>query len=389
MPDALLVDPCNFVDYPAGGQLSFAKQMMMAYGNRLALVGVCTDRGPVGRWTRRQFDGTTFDCFSFCRCRPTHRRPLVPGRILVFSGLLRFRDAIFRRGIDNLFTQSPEALIALSPLPWRSICYCLAGAESPLRRPRYGWARLLSGLFEIPWLRAIRRADVVLASADQASIDRFLRERPSLRSGTRILPFPTRYDQTVFYPVEKDLARATLGIPPDQVVVASVGRINIAKGWDLILDAFRIFWRKLPASRIYFVGDGEDRKRLLRRAIALGIQDRVNVTGFLNAQMVANYINSADLVVFGSHHEGWSVAMLEALACGKPVVSTEVSGSREMIRDGLNGFVIPNRDADCMAKAMHDALGLEQATEVSISIASRYTIAGLSHNLGQLWPPLG
>jgi glycosyltransferase involved in cell wall biosynthesis len=387
MADALLIDPCNFVDYPTGGQLSFARQLMKAYGDRLALVGTSTDATPVGRWVEKTFDGRPFQFFSFGRCRPTAGRPLIPGRARVFMGLRRFRRQIFSLGIHHAFTQSPETIIAISGLHWKSLCYCFAGAESPLHRPRYAWARWVAPVFERCWWRALARADVLLAAADRTAIEEFVRTRGSPLRRREIVSFPTRYDDAVFFPVEQPSARASLRIPTGRVLVVCVGRVNGVKGWDLLLDAFKVFLRGHEDAALCFAGDGEDRPALVRRAANLGLSDRVTVTGFLQPGAVAAHLNAADLVVFGSHHEGWSVAMLEAIACGKPLVSTDVSGARDMIAEGRNGFIVRQRSAAAFSQAMDEALTLE-AGPVSTAIASRYSLGGLSEELGQVWPAL-
>jgi len=388
VPDALLIDPCNFQDYPTGGQLSFAKQLMKAYGGRLALVGISTDGTPVGRWVEKEFNRMKFLYFSVGRLRPYARRPFIPGRLSVLIRMWRYRHAIYRLGVHQVFTQSPETMLALSGLPWRSICYCFAGAESPLHRPRYPWARLLAPMFEKWWWKALSRADVLLASADQPAIDAFLRTRRTEQNRPEIIPFPTRVDESIFYPAEQASARSALRIPPDRILVACVGRINVVKGWDLILDAFKLFRREHPDAMMCFVGDGEDRPAMLRRAVEIGLSEAVSVTGFLRPQAVATYLNAADLVVFGSHHEGWSVAMLEAIACGKPLVSTAVSGSRDMIAQGQNGFIVGQRSPAVFAQAMGDALKLEAAAQVSVVTAGRYGLGSLGHELGRVWSPL-
>jgi glycosyltransferase involved in cell wall biosynthesis len=388
MPDVLLIEPCNFVDYPTGGQLSFARQLMKAYGDRLALVGTSTDGTPVGRWIEKAFEGKRFMYFSIGHWRPTAKRPLIPGRVGVFIRLRRYRNRIFSLGVHHVFTQSPETMIAISGLRWRSICYCFAGAVSPLHRPRYPWARWLAPVFERRWWKALGRADVLLASADQSSIDEFVRTRRIAWLRPRIVPFPTRYDESVFYPVEPSSARAALHLRQDRIWVMCVGRINVVKGWDLVLEVFKTFLQRHPDAMLCFVGDGEDRQAMLRRAEDIGISESVTVTGFLRPQAVAAYLNAADLVVFGSHHEGWSVAMLEAIACGKPLVSTDVSGSRDMVVEGQNGFIVRQRDPVAFAQAMDDALGLEAVDQVSTTTASRYRLGGLAQDLGRVWSPL-
>jgi len=90
----------------------------------------------------------------------------------------------------------------------------------------------------------------------------------------------------------------------------------------------------------------------------------------------------------GSEKEGWSIAMLEALACGKPIVSTAVSGATEMIAEGQNGFIVCNRDPVAFAGAMLRGLTLPSACPVSREIAQRYSSASLARDLRALWAPL-
>jgi glycosyltransferase involved in cell wall biosynthesis len=105
---------------------------------------------------------------------------------------------------------------------------------------------------------------------------------------------------------------------------------------------------------------------LVEAAISAGgLSSSVKITGFQKPGGVCCYLNAANVVVSGSLAEGWSVAMLEALACGKPLVSTSVSGIKEMILPRRNGFVVQGRDPVEFAKAMEDALALKDADQIS------------------------
>ena len=77
--------------------------------------------------------------------------------------------------------------------------------------------------------------------------------------------------------------------------------------------------------------------------------------------------------------------MLEALACGVPVVTTDVSGARVLVRQGENGFVVPGRDPEAFARAMVAALHLPRAGEVSLEIAADYRLDRLAARLGARW----
>jgi glycosyltransferase involved in cell wall biosynthesis len=123
-------------------------------------------------------------------------------------------------------------------------------------------------------------------------------------------------------------------------------------------------------------------------AASLDLQEKVRITGFVRPADVAAFLNSSDLYVTGSHKEGWSLAMLEALACGKAIVTTKVSGSDDLIVEGVNGFVINERDPRLYASKMLAAMDLPHARSVSVSIARRYALNTLAEDLGKLWAPL-
>jgi glycosyltransferase involved in cell wall biosynthesis len=79
--------------------------------------------------------------------------------------------------------------------------------------------------------------------------------------------------------------------------------------------------------------------------------------------------------------------MLETLACGKPLVSTDVSGARAMVRQGINGFVVA-REPDPFSSAVVSALELKDCQAASLEIARRFSVDTLARDLGVIWPPL-
>jgi teichuronic acid biosynthesis glycosyltransferase TuaC len=149
-----------------------------------------------------------------------------------------------------------------------------------------------------------------------------------------------------------------------------------------------MFVRRVPDARLVFVGDGEDRASLERAAAESGVSDRIHVTGFVPPRQVATWLNAADLVVVGSHTEGWSVAMLEALGCGKAIVSTAVSGASEMIEQGVNGFVVRSRSPEEFHEAMLGGIALTGAARASLKRARDYDIANLGRRVGAAWKVL-
>lgn len=388
-PDCLLIDSSDFQGFPPGGPLAHSRQLLAAFGPRLALVGICTDGTPTGRWVERELDGRRYHFYGLGRRTPGAGRPLVPARLQQVLRLARHRRGVLSLGVRAAFVQSPEELIAVSRWGLERICYQFHGVENPLAAlPRYRWGTPLAAWFDRLTFSALDEAEVILASADEAAIAGLVARSRGRLDRARVTRFPTHYDQAVFGSATLEAraeARRALGWGPGDEVAVCVGRLNRVKGWELILDAFEPWRREAPGARLCFVGDGEDRPALEARLAARGLAGRVSITGFLPPPAVARHLQAADLAVVGSHKEGWSVAMLEALACGAPIVATEVSGARELIRQGENGFVVPGRDPEAFARAMAAALRLPGAREVSLGLAAGYRLDRLAGRLGACW----
>lgn len=387
-PIVLLIEGSDFETFPAGGQLTMVRSLMKLYGDRLALVGMNRCGEPTGRWMVKEVDGQKFRFFPVCARTSTTARPLVPARVSFYSGLARYRKEILSAGCSAAFIQSPEALLAAQGWSLGSICYWFAGVENILKRSRYPFVRPLWRWFDRKMFKALERADLILAAADDAAIDEMVSRSRGLLSRDRVIHMPTCVDMSEFRPIPQALARKSLCLPETDAIFVATGRIARLKGWDLLVDAFEAFLRERHDAQLIFVGDGEDRPLLEARLGAGELASKVTITGLQPPEQVKRYLNAADAVLVASHLEGWSVAMLEALACGKALVSTPVSGANEMIVSGANGFIVEDRDASKYADAMKRALALPGVQDVSTSIASRFDVSRLRDTLSSLWPPL-
>lgn len=387
MADVLLIEPCDFCQFPVGGQLSFAKHMMRAFGSRLALVGICTDDTPVGRWCTKSFDGVQYNFLAIAQRTPSDRRPFIPARMKAYLHIKKYKRQIMTAGIESAFIQAPEVLMAVSDWGWDSLCFRSAGLKNPLVLGRYAWGKLFARTFLEVWVHSLKKANVILAAADDRLIDDFVTSTGGKLTRSMITKFPTRVDTSLFRPTSMCAARKALDIEQEMPLIVNCGRINNAKGWKFLCDAFRIFLRNHNNARMAFVGDGEDRQRLQEYIRDRDLTPYVEITGFRPPNQVAEFLNAANIVVVGSYHEGWSVAMLEALACGKPIVSTDVSGARDMIIGGTNGFILEGHDPKRFADAMLRALSLEECEQTSLRLAEKYALKNLARDLGAHWKP--
>ena len=166
--------------------------------------------------------------------------------------------------------------------------------------------------------------------------------------------------------------RAELGIPFDHFVVGKVANLTPKKNHENLLQAFALFYRELPASTLLLVGQPADRLGELQTlAKDLGIAERVVFTG--GRSDVPRLVKAFDLFAMSSDFEGLPIAMLEAMALGKPIVATAVGGIPGVVRDGIEGYTVPARQPALLAEKMlllardknlRRTLGLQSATRV-------------------------
>ncbi|WP_460065816.1 glycosyltransferase [Streptomyces sp. YKOK-I1] len=159
---------------------------------------------------------------------------------------------------------------------------------------------------------------------------------------------PNGVDTERFHPGAADAVRAALlpEVDPAAPLAVCVGRLCRQKGQDLLLEAWADVVRRLPAARLVLVGDGPDAERL--RA---GAPQSVLFAGAIDDTVP--WYRAADLVVLPSRWEGMALAPLEALACGRPVVVTEVDGARESLPAALvPDCLVPAGDPAALSRAV-------------------------------------
>ena len=144
--------------------------------------------------------------------------------------------------------------------------------------------------------------------------------------------------------------RRLLGVPPDGFVVGWIGRMTAVKRTEDVLRAFRGLLDLGVEAHLLLVGDGPDRPRLERDAHDLGIVRRCLFLGYQDD--VARFYKMIDVLLLPSANEGTPVSVIEALAAERPTVATRVGGVPDVIRDGVEGFLVEPGDAAALAERL-------------------------------------
>jgi glycosyltransferase involved in cell wall biosynthesis len=147
-----------------------------------------------------------------------------------------------------------------------------------------------------------------------------------------------------------DRVKRELGLDPNVQVVVTVGRLARPKGHKSLIEAWRLASPALPDAHLLIVGDGELRFDLQEQVKCLGLGARCHFLGV--REDVPDLLAAAELFVLPSLWEGMSVALLEAMAAGRPVVATAVSGTGQVMLPGKTGLVVPPADSQALADAM-------------------------------------
>lgn len=386
MKKYLLIELCNFVDYPMGGHLSFAKHMIKAFGNELAIVGITTDDNtPIGCWTKKVIDGVEYDFFSVKRVKPSIKKDIIPERIKGFVWTWQKRNKIVSYGCTNLIIQTPEVFFNFANFANLNICLVLPGLENPLNISRYSYGKYFSKVYEILFYKRINKAKILLAAADVETMENFIVKGKGRFSREKLFQFPTRFDSSVFYQMDKNHVKDSMGFPLSQVIVVTSGRLNSFKGWKFLIDSFEYFGSKVNA-RFIILGEGEDRLEIESHIEKKGLGKSIVLKGKVDHVTLASYLNAADLFVMGSYFEGWSTSLVEAVACATPICTTNFSSAKELVKDNINGFVVNERDERRFAFFMEKALNLHKdnlskmANEIKI-----LSVSNLKSEILNLW----
>ena len=269
----------------------------------------------------------------------------LPGLFKFIDGLLLFLSAMFavwrlRRQFDFDLIDAhfgfPDGVAAVLLGYWfgRPVTVTLRGSE--LEMVRYRTRRLV-----LTW--ALNRADRIIAVSTELA-------RLAVQLGVppeRVRVIGNGVDLTLFQPIDRKQARRSLNIPETAPLIVAVGHLARVKGFDLVLRAMPAIASAHKGLRFVIVGgaaasSGDYPAYLSAEIARLNLSDQVTITGAVTPAQVALWLNAADLFILASEREGSPNALREALACGCPIVSSDVGDARELLNAGA-GLVVADR----------------------------------------------
>jgi len=185
-------------------------------------------------------------------------------------------------------------------------------------------------------------------------------------------------DVARFYPVDRVAARLRFGLPENAPILVSVGALVERKGMHRVIDCLPTLIQRHPELQYVIVGgsspEGDMRAELDDQVARLGLGKRVHFLGALPPDELKWALSASDIFVLATRNEGWANVFLEAMACGLPVVTTDVGGNAEVVcRDEL-GSIVPFGDAVALQHALDGALvkGWDRAAIIEYAQANQW-----------------
>jgi glycosyltransferase involved in cell wall biosynthesis len=216
---------------------------------------------------------------------------------------------------------------------------------------------------------ALAKAARIFAVCDdlrQAALDFFPCQEKAVVVGNGV-------DTNKFYLLDRQSARQALNLGPDRKILISIGGLTERKGFHRIIRVLPQLMDRFPDILMIIVGGGSvegNNEPALRRLVSeLKLEDSVFFAGAQTHDQLCRWLNAADVFCLATSNEGWANVFLEAMACGLPVVTTDVGGNREVVCSEEVGILVPFDDDNALQRALADALLKNWDTEKIVEYA--------------------
>lgn len=191
-------------------------------------------------------------------------------------------------------------------------------------------------------------------------ISKYLREIVEILGAKPIFLIPNGVDDKKFHPMNKEEMREKYGFPQNKKIILTIcpghfrGRkpSSYETGYPNLIEAFAELTKEFPNLQLMFIGEGHKREEFKTLAIKKGIVDKLTFLGFIPHEELPDYLGMADVFIRPSVGEGLGIAFIEAMACGVPVIGTNVGGIPDVIEHGRNGLLVSPYDFRDISNAL-------------------------------------
>ena len=373
-----IIEGCNFDDFPIGGTVSFLLNCLKtpSPGLDISLVGLATCKSEkVGKWSSRILGEYEYPFLPICLCdsESSQKLPLIPNRARMFLGMIKYHNMILKN-VDVLYLHSPELVFPL--FLWdtkvKIVLHNHGSPEVVAPKSRFKLIRQepLPSFYKVGCKKALLRSSMIFWVSEEG----FSRWSYLDRIRSKSIVIPTSVNTKIFYPRDRNKVRQAYGIPLENKVIVFLGRLNHVKRPELLLEAFHIFQKNTQNASLLYIGDGEMKPLLLRKAKELQLLEKITFFGNVEHGDLPPLISTADIGVLPSIFEGFPLSVLEMMACGVPVLASNVGDIPLIIKSYHNGLIFKTDSPYELSKNIGTLLSFAPNIRVNaINTANRYS----------------
>ena len=370
-------DPC--VDYASGvGTMinTFIANAPEELEIKLVGITVEPEQRPVGQWSRVEVGGRAIDQLPVLSAHPSIRSRIPVS--LSFTRKLKRRLRELDLAGGSLLFHRLEPAWATTKLPNQQLMFLHYHPEDQVlgKGTEVTWRRF-------PWLyfwlekKLLPPMDFLWSERSDA-IEWWKERYPALRGKADFLP--TWADDAIFhvFPEERRerLRRelcADAGFDPAKPLCFFAGRFEAQKDPMLLMRTWKALETTHPEAQLALAGEGSFGEEMQAYAADQAMAERVHFAGAQSQHQVAEWLNAADAFTLSSAYEGMPLAMIEALACGAPVASTNIGESPLLVNRPEHGRLVEEHEPDVLARAIAEVLEQPRNREACVASAEPYT----------------
>lgn len=342
----------------------------------------------IGQWHQVNFEGRSIKFFPVLEVSDPNRKTFVPLTLKYALSLLRWKNKINFSDRLLIFHRIEPAFV-LYNIKAKKILFV------------HGDIRYFNNKFSdskwryFPWLyflveKLFIKQMALIFVATRAGCEYY--KNIYTQYASRFHFFPIYYDSEKFFRMSNVNRNEILGlfdIPLNKKVILYVGRLEPPKNPLLLVETFALINRQFPETVLVIIGEGSMKKKMVKRIKNLGLSQNVVFLGKKTQTDIAKIMNVSDVLLLTSAFEGMPRVVLEALACGLPVVSPDTGEVKLVIKDGLSGKVVassnPKDIADAVITVLKNPPSPELVLNECISYDKEFVIKKLINHLEKVW----
>ena len=207
-------------------------------------------------------------------------------------------------------------------------------------------------------------------------------------SPKRISIIPNGYNENNFKPIETYSAREKLSLPKGKRILLSIGTLWPIKGHRYLIDAIKIITRNRKDVLVVILGRGPLKEQLKDKINKAKLSDFIKVVGWQPHNKIPLWINASDIFVLPSLNEGFPTVIPEVLACGKPVIASNVGGVIDVITNDDIGLLVSPKNSEALAEQINVALNKKWEAQTILTYAQEYSLSNITKQLMQVYATL-